>query len=125
MSAPHSQWTQPGHRRRKITIAEQTTGTRTGMGFLPGVWVDVLDTWALVTPRPLFTNAATQGEEPIVRAVYLLNIRYNPSVAILPGMRVTDGSAYYLIQNVVDVDERHREWNLYCSQIPAPAAENQ
>lgn len=129
MSAPTpggTKWTPVGDRRRKVVIQQQSTGTRTGMGFLPGTWSTVLTTWAKVTVRAMSTFASPGAvQEPITKAVYILNIRYAPSTPILNGMRVTDGTAYYLIQNVQDVDERHRELNLYCSQIPAPMAENQ
>lgn len=140
MSAPaRSIWTQPGERRRKIVIQQENVtgaGTRTtsGYGFLAGGtanWSTVLTTWAKVTPRPMSSYAASgPADEPMVRAVYVLNIRYVPNVAILPGMRVVEQdpastSATYLIQNVVDRDEMHREYDLFCSQIPAPAAETQ
>lgn len=120
-------WTPAGERRRRVTIQQQSTASKTAMGFLTNTWTDVLTTWAKVTARPV-TTLATVGasQEPITRNTYTLNIRYAPSIAILPGMRVVDGSGvYYLIQSIVDVQERHRELNLMCSQIPAPAAQEQ
>lgn len=123
---PTQQWTPAGARRRHITIQQQSTATKTAMGFLKNSWADVLSTSAKVTVRPV-TNAAAVGpsQEPITRNSYILNIRYAPSITILPGMRVKDDTAYYLIQSVADVEERHRELNLFCTQIPAPAAEEQ
>ena len=121
-------WTPPGARRRHITIQQQqtATGTRTGLGFLPGTWSTVLTTWAKVTVRQVYSFAAAgPTQEPIAKALYLLNIRYVPRVAILAGMRIQDGANYYLVQNVVDVDELHRELTLFCSQIPASTAEEQ
>ncbi|MGZ6361771.1 MAG: phage head closure protein [Ktedonobacterales bacterium] len=119
-------WTPSGERRRRVTIQQQNSATRTGMGFLTNAWTDVLTTWAKVTPRQL-TALVTVGasQEPIIKNTYAINIRYAPSITILPGMRVTDGSSYYLIQSVTDVQERRRELNLMCSQIPAPAAMEQ
>lgn len=121
-------WTAPGARRRQITIQQQATTGKTTMGFLSNTWSDVLTTWAAVTVRPV-TGLASVGpsQQPVVRNLYILNIRYVPGIAILPGMRVveSDGGAVYLIQSTADVQERHRELNLMCSQIPAPAAEEQ
>ena len=124
-SAGANKWTPLGARRRKVTIQTQSAGSRTGMGFLPGTWSTVLTTWAKVTVRQLFSYATVSGQEPIGKAVFILNIRYPPSIRILIGMRVSDGAASYLIQNVQDVDELHREINLFCSEIPAPAAQEQ
>jgi head-tail adaptor len=118
-------WTAPGERRRKVTIQRQSTGTRTGMGFLPGAWADVLTTWAKVTVKNMTAFAAVIGGEPVSKNLFLLNIRFPPGIDILSGMRVADGTDFYRIQNVTDVDERHRELILTCSQIPDPAAETQ
>lgn len=120
------QWTQPGERRRKVTIQQQSASSKTAMGFLSNSWSTVLTTWAKVTTRQMSTFAASGATlEPLAKAVYLLNIRYPPSTQITAGMRVQDGSATYQIQNVVDVNELHRELTLFCSQIPAPTAEEQ
>lgn len=128
---PATSWTDPGARRRQITIQQQSTTSKTALGFLTNTWTDVLTTWAAVTPKQMVTFAATAqvgvSAQPIVRNLYLVNIRYVPSTPILPGMRVieSDGGAVYLIQVVVDVEQRHREWNLTCAEIPAPAAQAQ
>jgi hypothetical protein len=127
MSAP-TQWTGPGARRRHVTIQSQAT-TKTAMGFPGnGAWSDVLDTWASVVPviKPVLMQVHA-SQEPIIMKTYRANIRYVASVTILPGMRLVeyDGGATYLIQQVEDVEERHRELNLFCSQVPAPAQQEQ
>lgn len=128
---PGTKWTPPGERRRKITIQQQATATKTTAGFLKNAWTDVLTTWAAVKVKHLYQFAkAGASEQPIPHAAYILNIRFPPSTAILPGMRVvetdpTAQGATYLIQSVADVDQMHRELDLFCSQIPAPAAQEQ
>ncbi len=120
-------WTPTGARRRKITIQQQSS-TKTAMGFLTSTWADVLTTWAAVTPHAV-TSMATAGasQQPMIANTYAVNIRYAPSVTIKPGMRVveSDGGATYLIQSITDPEERHRELVLMCSQVPAPAAQEQ
>lgn len=127
MSAPTT-WTSAGARRRKVTIQQQAT-TKTAMGFPGnGAWSDVLVTWASVTPiiKPVLVQVHA-SQEPVILKTYKANIRYVASITVLPGMRLveTDGGATYLIQQVEDVEERHRELNLFCSQVPAPAAQEQ
>lgn len=115
-----------GKLRRPVTIQQQSTASKTTMGFLTNAWTDVLSTWAAVTVRTM-TSLVTVGtsQEPVTKNTYILTIRYAPSTPILAGMRVKDGSNYFLIQSVGDKDERHRELTLFCSQIPAPSAEEQ
>lgn len=123
-----TQWTHPGERRRHVTIQQQSMGSTTHLGFLSGsggALTTVLTTWAKVTVKQVPTLATVQGDQPLTRALYILNIRYAPSTPILPGMHVTDGAITYVIQNVVDVDERHRELNLFCALVPTAAAPNQ
>lgn len=121
-------WTPSGARRRKVTIQKQSASPLTGMGFLAAAWTNVLSTWASVTVRQQ-TSLVSVGasQEPVIVGTYILNVRYVPSVPILRGMRVveSDGGAVYLIQQVQDVDERHRELNLFCSQVPAPTQQEQ
>lgn len=129
-----TKWTPPGERRRRITIQQEAASSTTALGFLSGgtSWAPVLTTWAKVTARMVTAPVGAVGasEQPILRALSLVNIRYAPGVAILPGMRVVESDpasngATYLIQNVQDVEERHRELILFCSQVPATTAENQ
>lgn len=134
---PAVSWTPPGARRRRITIQQQSATTRTSMGFLSNAWTDVVTTSAKVEGK-MVTRFVKVGvdSQPVPYAMYLINIRFQPGTTILRGMRVVDpatsgtGNAdavqhYYLIQDVIDVEERHRELNLFCSQIPAPTAEEQ
>lgn len=122
-----TQWTPVGARRRHVTIAQQSTSSKTTLGFLAGAAgiTTVLTTWAKVTVKQVTLLAAVQDDQPLTKALYILNIRYPPSIAILPGMHVTDGATTYIIQNVVDVEERHRELNLFCAFVPTAAAPNQ
>lgn len=116
-----------GKLRRPVTIQQQNSASRTGMGFLTNAWTEVLRTWAAVQVRPVTTLSQVIGAEqqPIIKNTYTLTIRYAPSTTILPGMRVVDGSNYYLIQSVGNVDERNQQLALYCSQTPAPASPEQ
>lgn len=134
-----TQWTSPGARRRKVILQQEIaagTGAKTALGFLAGGtanWTTVQTVWACITPKQVMSLPAVgASDQPRVWTQYLINIRYIPGVAILPGMRVVEqdpavtvNGATYVITSVVDVDERHRELTLYCWQAPATASPNQ
>lgn len=122
-------WTPSAARRRKITIQSESSSTTT-LGFMGagGTWNAVATEWAAVKVRQQTTLVQVgASQQPVIVATYIVNIRYVPSITILRGMRVVeaDGGATYLIQQVQDVDERHRELNLFCSQVPAPTQQTQ
>lgn len=130
---PGTKWTPPGERRRQIIIQQESTAKNTG-GFLSGTWTNVATTWASIVPRVSKSAIAIvdASNQPIVRMYYEVNIRYIPGLTILPGMRIVEqassvsgAGATYVIQAVMDVEERHRELSLFCTQVPATAAETQ
>jgi SPP1 family predicted phage head-tail adaptor len=84
--------------------------------------VDVLTTWAAVEPRKTNPLLAALAGQTMPRMRFEVTLRYPPSISIVAGMRIADGGRYYLIQNVSDMEERHRELRLECEDVPAPGA---
>lgn len=114
-----------GQLRRKLTVQERSA-TVDSYGFATtdagGAWRDVLTTWGAVTVRQQTVVLAVLAGQVMPTSAYVITLRYPPSVSIVSGMRVVDGGRAYTIENVVDVDERHRTLTLYCVEAPAPGA---
>jgi SPP1 family predicted phage head-tail adaptor len=107
-----------GALRRKLTIQSAST-TPDGLGGVTSTWTDVLTTWGSVTAKSASPFLQLLAGQRMAIQAYDIVIRYPPSLAIEPGMRVVDGSRAYIIGNVTDTDERHRVMHLSCSQAPA------
>lgn len=112
---------QAGQLRRKLTIQQRPSGQDV-YGFENGGWSVVLTTWGHVAQRQVSTFMQSLAGQTVPTNQYVITLRYPPSIAIKAGMQVVDGAAVYLIQNVVDVDERHRTLTLYATMVPAPGA---
>lgn len=113
---------QAGLLRRKLTI-QQRPASQDAYGFNSvdaSAWTTVLTTWGQVKVRQGSAYMAALAGQITPVATYLITLRYPPSISILAGMRVVDGSNIYVVQNVVDVDERHRTLTLYATMVPAP-----
>lgn len=73
-------------------------------------WNDYMDCYAAVVPlggREAFIAQATEGKNP-----YLFRIRYNSKVN--ETMRIIYAGRKFRINNVNDVNERHRELQITC-----------
>lgn len=115
---------QAGTLRRKLTI-QQRPASQDAYGFNSvdaSAWTTVLTTWGHIQVRQGSAMMAAQAGQIMPVETFIITLRYPPSIAILAGMRVLDGSNTYVVQNVVDVDERHRTLTLYATMVPAPGA---
>lgn len=107
-----------GRLRRHLTIQQRAT-TSDGLLGQQSTWTTLLTTWGSVTARNSSALLAALVGQQMAQTTYDIIIRYPPSLAILPGMRVVDGGRVYTISNVNDTDERHRTLHLACVQAPA------
>ena len=102
-----------GRLRHSITI-QKPSSTRDSAG-QPGVtWSTVLATHAAIEGTSSLTfKFSFQNSTLAANATDCITIRY-PAVAIAPGMRVLFGDNAYTIQDVDDVNRRHRVLILAC-----------
>lgn len=107
-----------GGLRRKLTI-QRNAATSDGLLGATDSWLDVLTTWGSVTAKQSSALLQLLAGQQMATTAYDIVIRYPPSIAILPGMRVLDGGRIYAISNVNDTNERHRAVHLACVQAPA------
>ena len=114
---PPIQPMQAGALRRKLTILSSTP-TATAGGYTESGAV-VLTTWGGVTVKPGNQLIAAIAGQMMAQSQYVITLRYTPSVAIKPGMRVQDGGRTFRIHQVADIDERHRTLQLFCVEEPA------
>ena len=109
---------QAGRLRRKLLI-QQRSVTNDGLLGQTGTFTTVLTTWGSVSAKNSSALLQLLAGQQMAQTVYDIIIRYPPSIAIEPGMRVVDGARVYSISNVNDTDERHRMLHLACVQAPA------
>jgi SPP1 family predicted phage head-tail adaptor len=101
-----------GKLRHKLTI-QQKTITTDAFGGAIETWSDMaVNVWASVEPlsgRELATAQSVYAETTVK-----ITMRYLSSV--IPAMRIVFEGRFYNIQSVVDVDMRHRELIILCSE---------
>lgn len=101
-----------GNMKRKITIRSKTTA-KDSEGFVSETWADFLTTWAEVEPlrgREYFQAAAINAENYV-----RFRIRYH--TGINNTMRLIYNNRTFRIISVIDVNERHIEIQLMCSEV--------
>lgn len=98
--------------RNKITIQQQTNSQDSSGQLIP-MWSNFVTVWASVEPisgREFF--AADRLNSQITTRI---RIRYLSG--IIPAMRCVFGTHIYEIQSVIDIEVRHKEIELMCSDI--------
>ncbi len=105
---------QAGKLRHRVTIQQLVAGSpqRTATGQHDTTWTDVTTVWAAVGPLSGRRLEAANATWSAVRVEIL--IRYRAGVTA--GMRVVYGGRYYLIEAIIDPQERHRELRLMCAE---------
>lgn len=101
-----------GKLRHRVTI-QQVTETRSATGAVVEAWGDVADVWAAVEPlrgREFFASKEFQAQVDT-----RIRIRYYPGV--IPKMRVLWGTRIYLVDSVINPEERDKELQLMCREI--------
>jgi SPP1 family predicted phage head-tail adaptor len=104
---------QPGLLRHAIAI-QAPSSIRDTAGQLGSTWVTVLSTRAAIEGTSSLTfKFSFQNSTLAANATDCITIRY-PAVPIAPAMQVVYGDNTYLIQDVDDVNRRHRVLVLAC-----------
>jgi head-tail adaptor len=104
---------QPGELRHNITIQSPST-TRDASGQTGSTWTTVLETRASIESTSSLTFKWSFQNSVLAASVSdCLKMRY-PAVDIVPGMQVVWGDQAYLVQDVDDVQRRHRVLVLAC-----------
>lgn len=104
---------QAGRLRQRVRIQEPVDA-QNGLGEMIRAWSTVATVWAAVEPlrgREFFDAEQVQAE-----ISHRVRLRYRPGVDAT--MRVLFGSRVFQIQSVIDVDERRRELQLMCREMP-------
>jgi len=97
----------------QITI-QAPSSTRDSYGQLGNTWSTILTTLAAIQGTSSLTfKFSFQNSTLASNATDCITIRY-PSFNITPGMQVVFGDQSYLIQDVDDVNRRHRVLVLAC-----------
>lgn len=103
-----------GQLRHRITI-QQSTETKDQYKRPTTGWSDYATVWAAV--EPLRGREFLLAQNTNIELTVRVRIRYLHGVT--PGMRVLYGGRIFDIQSVIDVEERHREMHLMCTEVNA------
>jgi SPP1 family predicted phage head-tail adaptor len=103
-----------GDLNKRITIYQLVTGSPVAdeLGNPNTTWDDIETVWAAIEPisgREFWAQQQVQSEITV-----RIRIRYRDD--ILPGMKAEYGSKTYVIQTIIDKDEKHQELQLMCSE---------
>lgn len=102
----------PGELRHRVTI-QQPAENESSMGTVVEGWQPYATVWAAV--EPLRGREYLQTLETHSELTARIRIRY--LAGITPNMRVLYNNRIFNIVAVIDVDERHRELQLMCSEV--------
>jgi SPP1 family predicted phage head-tail adaptor len=94
-----------GTLRNAISIQQQTT-TQDEYGQQQTLWVSVLETRATIRTLTLAERSSASGF--VSEATHRITLRYQPTVALVAGMRVIHDSQSYILQAIENVLERNR-----------------
>jgi SPP1 family predicted phage head-tail adaptor len=105
----------PGDLRHRITL-QQKTKIPDGQGGYTESWADFVTVWAAIETPTGQWNWKREAEAGQLQSdlEYRIRIRFQSNVT--PEFRVKYGSRIFSIKSVVDVNERHQELILFCSE---------
>ena len=103
-----------GKLRHRITI-ETPTETRNAYGEPEVTWGTFKEVWASV--EPIRGREFWRAQEQQARVTTRIRIRYLADVT--PKMRIVFGSKTYIINAIIDQEERHAEMQLICEEMVA------
>ena len=109
-----------GMLRRRLTI-QQHTDVADGSGGWTTTWATVTQAWGAIV-KPTFAEIML-GQQVRERVMLHYIIRYPPTTAILPGMRLLDfdstggGGLTFTIISAQDVDGTRRQMRITCEQV--------
>lgn len=103
---------QAGKLRHRIEIQKRQTGGVDAFGGRSEGWSFVAKAWASIEPQ---TGRQLEFARQFTATVsHKITMRYVPGLS--PAMRVKFGSRIFEINGVIDLEERHREINLFCTE---------
>lgn len=106
-----------GQLRHRVTIERLDVG-QDSAGAIVESWSEFAVVWAAV--EPIGGREYWQAQQVAAENSVRVRIRYVEGV--VPTMRIVYGSRKLNILAVVDIEERHRELQLMCSEIHEAAA---
>lgn len=105
-----------GDLRHRVTFQRRSTVTDS-FGAQSETWTDVATAWADISPLSGRELLAAQAVN--VEISHTVTIRYQAQFAgpkAVAAMRIVYGDRIFNIHSSLDVDERHRELKLTCSE---------
>lgn len=109
-----------GSLRQLVTLQQLLAGTDDGGGGIAESpdnenWSDFATLYAHV--EPLSGRELFQAQQINDQLTHRITVRYYPGV--LSAMRVKYGTRIFIIESIIDVDERHREIQLMTRELVA------
>lgn len=95
---------------RKRMIIQTPTGAVDAFGEQTSTWITITTVWA-----EFLSSRGDEGEQSgrmEASISHQVRIRYQSALTLTTGMRLVNGSRYFDIVSIVDVEERGREWIL-------------
>lgn len=101
---------------RHLVLIQQRSTSHDAAGGQVETWTTIRSPWAKImlagTPKEQFQAGGFSAQ-----VGYTISTRWLASPIVLPGMRVLFGTHVYLIQAVVNVDQRNILMELTCLEI--------
>lgn len=101
-----------GKLRHRATI-QQLVNTDDGAGGSIETWQNVATVWAAI--EPLRGNERYTAQQVQSTLTHKVTIRYREGIK--PQMRLTYKGRIFDIESVIDIEERHRWLELFCSEV--------
>lgn len=103
-----------GDYNKRAKISELVTGSpaRDELGTPNTSWEEVTTVWCAIEPlsgRELFAQQQIQSEISV-----RIRIRYRDGIS--SGMKAEYNNKVYMIKNIIDIKEKHRELHLMCTE---------
>lgn len=107
---------QAGQLRRRVTV-QQPAQAPDRYGQLADTWADVGTYWAFVrTPTGREAIIAQQFKAELTHVV---TMRYLGSAPLGPNMRLAYKGRIFNVLDVLNVDERNRQYDVHCQEVVA------
>jgi len=103
-----------GDLKKRVKISRQVAGSPAvdEFGAPLMTWEELATVWAAVEPL----NGREFWAQQQVQSSVSVRIRIRYLNSVLPGMKAEYNSKTYVIQNVIDKEEKHQELQLMCSE---------
>jgi SPP1 family predicted phage head-tail adaptor len=98
-----------GNLRHRITVQSpvSTTNAHGGVDF---TWATLATVWASLSPES--GKEQQDGKQQVAQTTYKVTMRY--LTGLTTQCRIVFGTQVLNISSALDVDKRHKEWDLVC-----------